>query len=261
MSIRTSLALVDSLAPVRAAVACGDRALCEAVVARHAREFRGGDEDEEFREWAEGMLLCDSPPDAEPGAWNYVIEVLAVHFGLGWDDDTDFNEGWKHNHVWADYRSVLESHIPEAADRLLARLEEGRPLRGRQIEHDGCLFSFLTPEEAAELHAAFAAVDADAVFVSESPAEGSASHQPTPPPAPLTESEATDLLQRILEGDGEAVGDELRILFAKHPMMGGAGPGGSHVTDAAELRDFHNPLVEFLKRAVDRGATLLLQAS
>jgi hypothetical protein len=168
MSTRTHFVSITSLDPIREAVASGDAALVEAVMTRYVNQLReGSDDDEEIdeddldeiREWVEGMILCPSPPEEEPGCWNYVIELLAEHFDLKPDGNLPFNEGWKHSRVWGRYRALVAGHVTREADRSLKHLEEGRPLRGSRIDYDGCVFGWLAPEEVKELARSLSQLD------------------------------------------------------------------------------------------------------
>src|SRR5262245_19366004 len=93
MSTRMHFVSITSIAPIRDAIASNDAELVEAVVSREeskVREYYDNDIDdddleeelESIREGAESMIMCDAPPTAEPGCWNYVIENLADHFNL-----------------------------------------------------------------------------------------------------------------------------------------------------------------------------------
>lgn len=174
MSTRTRLVSVASIEPIRDAVASGDKALVEAIIARHASDLReesgdeddledeAGEEDEEFREYVESMIACRKPPRAEPGCWNYVIEPLAAQLKLSPDDDLPFNEeDWKHYGVWEEYRDAVSGHVTAESARSLKHLEEGRPLRGSRIDHDGCAFAWLAPEEVKEMHRSLSGLDPD----------------------------------------------------------------------------------------------------
>lgn len=166
MSMRTSFVSMISIDLIRDAIGCGNQSIVEALIKRRndALRKRHGDdvdEDPEFRHFIESMLLCSPPPAAEPGCWNYVVTLLAEHLGLAPDNNLPFNEGFKHLYTWGPYREELAGQIPEETDRLLEYIEDGRPLKGKQIDHDGCSFAWLTPAETSELYAALSAVDAD----------------------------------------------------------------------------------------------------
>jgi hypothetical protein len=172
MSTRTYFLSITSIDPIRDAVASNDDSLVEAVMTRYQRQ-RGAEEDEdeeideddsdedleEFREYVESMILCPSPPRKEPGCWNYVIELLAEHFKLKPNHKLPFNEGWKHYHVWEMYRPLVTGHVTPQSRKSLKFMEDGRPLKGARIEHDGCAFGWLTLEEVKELHQSLSQVD------------------------------------------------------------------------------------------------------
>jgi hypothetical protein len=174
MSARTHFTSITTIEPIRDAVASGDDALVEALMDRHEQEFGDEDEDEnegegeeyeedeedeEFREYVESMIKCPKPPRAEPGCWNYVITLLATHLGLEPDDDLPINEDWKHYHIWRKYRSAVTGRVTPEAAQSLAYLDDGRPLRGSKIDHDGCTFGWLAPEEVKALHRSLSALD------------------------------------------------------------------------------------------------------
>lgn len=166
MSTRTYFFSITSIEPIRGAVGANDDSLLEAVMRHHADQLReryGDDEeveeDEEIRGYAESMIKCATPPEEEPGCWNYVIELLARHFRLAPDADLPFNEGWKHYHVWALYRAAVAGHVTPESERSLEYLESGRPLKGSRVDHDGSVFGWLTPQEVGELYRSLSQLD------------------------------------------------------------------------------------------------------
>jgi hypothetical protein len=168
MSTRTYFASISSIGPIRDAVASGDRSLVEAVMDQYVRKFRAdygeqapidGGALRDFRGYVESMILCPSPPKAEPGCWNYVIKLLARHFDLAPDDNLPFNEGWTHYDAWEAYRALVAGHITPKAEQSLGHLENGRPLKGSRIDHDGCVFAWLAPDEVVELSGALSRLD------------------------------------------------------------------------------------------------------
>lgn len=171
MSTRTHVVSITSLEPIRDAVASNDDALVDAVMKRYAadlqEEYDGEEPDEddleEFQEYVESMIKCPKPPKEEPGCWNYVIELLAAHFNLGLENDYSFNEGWKQYYVWEPYRRMLAGHITPDADTSLQHMENGRPLHGSRIDHDGCVFGWLAPNEVAALHDALSKIDSSLI--------------------------------------------------------------------------------------------------
>jgi len=158
------LSLTD-LQPVIDAVGSCDDSLLSAVLERYKQEltdYYDGDEPEadeleEFEEYAESMINCDPAPDAEPGAWNYVIQTLADHFDL--NPEPLPLDDWKHFYVWEDYRNLLDPLISADARQLLALLENGRALKGTSIDGDGCVFAWLSPLEVVTLHDALSPIE------------------------------------------------------------------------------------------------------
>ena len=168
MSTRMNFGSVSSIDPIRDAVASGDRELADAVIALYEKEMRdeSGDEDEdddEFRGWVEDMILCRTPPKAEPGCWTYVIVYLARQLELKLNERLAANDGWKQYHVWEPYRARVAAHITPLSKQSLKSLDEGRPLKGTRIDHDGCMFAWLTPDEVRELHQSLSPIAPDAV--------------------------------------------------------------------------------------------------
>jgi len=162
-----------SFQPIVDSIACNDDVLVEAVMKLHAKEvaeYNDGvepdmDDLEEFRDYVESMIKCPAPPVAEPGCWNYVIDVLAEHFGL--HPDRLPMDDWKHFYVWEDYRSIVDSKVSPAAVQLLAHLEDGRPFKGETIGADGCVFAWLTANEVVTLHDALSVLDVDEMDVND----------------------------------------------------------------------------------------------
>ena len=148
MSTRTYAVALQSIEPIRKAVGSKDRGLLDALV--------GGLEDDDFRSYAEGMIM-GTPPKQEPGCWNYLVVPLAEHFGLSphrlpLDD-------WKHYHVWEDYRSMADPLLSEPGKQLLGFLESGRAFVGSGIDQDPCTFAWLTAAEAKSLLEELTALD------------------------------------------------------------------------------------------------------
>lgn len=167
MSTRDYFLSITEVGPIRDAVASGNQALVEAVVSLRMKALReefGEDEDDpEFREYAESMIACKSPPKAEPGCWNYVVEHLAKHLRLEPNADLPFNEGWKHYYSWKPYRKLVKKHVTPQAMTSLRYLEDGRPLRGTSIDHDGCVFAWLSADEVRELNDSLSRLDATVI--------------------------------------------------------------------------------------------------
>lgn len=169
MSTRVHITAITSIEPIRDAVASGDDALVEAIMAQLESDVRGeesdedeqdDEEDEGYRGFVKSMIKCRKPPREEPGCWNYVIAALASHLNLALDDDLPINDDWKHYHVWEPYRAAVAGHVTPQAAQSLKHLEEGRPLRGSRIDHDGCVFGWLAPDEVKELHRSLSSLDA-----------------------------------------------------------------------------------------------------
>lgn len=170
MSTRTYFRAIRSIEPIREVVASGDDTLVNKLVVAYAAQF---DEDEredepdedddpvqEFRCQAESMITCASAPKEEPGCWNYVIDLLSEHFDLiPTEISLSFNEGWKHYHVWNPYRDIVAKHVSAQSNASLRHLQDGRPLRGKDIDHDGCIFAWLAADEVTELHTSLSHLD------------------------------------------------------------------------------------------------------
>lgn len=125
----------------------------DAVVA----EFEA--EDTDRRAYAKSMIFAAAPPAKEPGCWNYVVEPLARHLGL--DPKYLAIDDWKHYAAWESYRSAAETMLSPEATQLLGYIESGRPFRGAEVDHDGCLFAWLTNAECTALLAELEKIDAD----------------------------------------------------------------------------------------------------
>lgn len=150
MSSRTYMFAVQSLDPIKNAIGSKDRALLEALL-----EALG--DNEAFQSYANDMIMKSSP-QKEPGCWSYLVEPLAKHYQLALErlplDD------WKHYSVWEEYRSIADPVVSAEARRLLQLLESGRAFNARGIDHDGCMFAWLTATEVKTLHAELAAINA-----------------------------------------------------------------------------------------------------
>jgi hypothetical protein len=167
MSTRTHFYSITSIEPLRASVASQDRSIADAAREQYKAEQRkeygknGIDEEslEKFQGYVDSMVMCSSPPKKEPGCWNYVMQQLTRHYGLEPEDSYSFNEGWKHYQAWVWFRKLVGKQLSDASLLSLGYLENGRPLKGMSVEHDGCVFAWLTPEEVAELHQALSALE------------------------------------------------------------------------------------------------------
>ena len=103
MSTRTYALSVTSFDPIVQSIASNDPSLVQVVCDAH-------EDDPDFREFAESMVMVPTPPEIEPGCWNYVVEVLASHFDLS--PNRLAIEDWKHR-VWHEY---LETLAPVLSD-------------------------------------------------------------------------------------------------------------------------------------------------
>ena len=145
--------------------------LVNALIDRYSAQYDAdelGDEDiqediAERRSWAESMINCKSPPKKEPGCWHYFVEDLAQHLELDPNSELSVNEGWKHYHSWKPYRKLVKRHISRQSMKCLGHLESGRPLRGKKIDHDGCVFAWLSTPEVEELHESLSKLDSAVV--------------------------------------------------------------------------------------------------
>jgi hypothetical protein len=73
-----------------------------------------------------------------------------------------YNEfDWKHLCVFDDYTSHLMHLLDKRSMQLLQHLADGRPLRGQQLDGDGCLFAWLTSGEVKELATALSSIDGE----------------------------------------------------------------------------------------------------
>ena len=154
MSTRTYALSIKSLDPIRNAIASQDQAAFDAVVAEYDAD------DEDRREYAKSMILIDNPPAKEPGCWNYVVAPLAKHLGL--QPDYLAIDDWKHYGAWEDYTATAKSHISDESLSLLEHIKSGRPFRGSEIAHDGCLFGWLANAECKALLDSLRDLDAEA---------------------------------------------------------------------------------------------------
>ena len=165
MSTRINMTSIISLQPIIDAVGSNNESLLTAVLDQHRKElteyYDGEEPDEEeledFREYAENMIKCKPIPAKEPGAWNYVISALSECLEL--KPERLPLDDWKHFYVWEDYKSLVKPELSSDALHLLNFLEHGRPLRGQEIDHDGCVFAWLAPTEVISLHEALLKIE------------------------------------------------------------------------------------------------------
>ena len=153
MSTRTYALSLKSLSPIRDAIASQNAVFYDAVVA----DF--GADDTDRCNYAKSMIYAPTPPAKEPGCWNYVVAPLAKHLDL--DPNYLAIDDWKHYAAWEGYRSAAESMLSPDAIKLIGYIESGRPFRGTEIDHDGCLFAWLTNAECTSLLAELEKVDAE----------------------------------------------------------------------------------------------------
>lgn len=139
MSSRAQLYSITSMDPILDSVGCGDNKLLEAII---------GDATGDDVAWATSMLSA-SPPDNEPGAWNYVVHHLAEHLHL----EMNFLEldDWKHYGVWEEYIPRVRESISDPCREMLTMFKDGRPLKGSKVQHDGCCFAWLSADETRQL--------------------------------------------------------------------------------------------------------------
>lgn len=170
MSTRTSLTCIQSIQPIIDAVGSQDEPLLSSVLEHHQRElteYYEGDEPDpdeldDFREEAESLINCSSPPESEPGAWTYVIEILAEVLSL--KPERLPLDDWKQFYVWEEYRSMIGSQLNAEANQLIDYLESGRPLKGKSLACDGCLFAWLRPEEVTTLCESLGGIESTAAL-------------------------------------------------------------------------------------------------
>ena len=188
---------ISSIEPIQESIASRDSALAESLVSLYQtqqREYYDGEdpeeeEVEEFREYVDGMIMCESAPPREPGCWNYVIKLLAAHFNLS---PTELPlEDWKHNYVWDDYKSQIDGQLDPQSGSLIDYLNDGRPLKGNSIDHDGCVFAWLTCEETKHLRDTLSKID-------------------------LPESELTEFHEQLVDSLNESIETNAILILASH---------------------------------------------
>jgi hypothetical protein len=62
------------------------------------------------------------------------------------------NSDWKHAWVWDEYIDHESELAGKPAVKLLSYLANGRPLKGRSVDYDGCTFAWLIQAEMQLLH-------------------------------------------------------------------------------------------------------------
>jgi len=68
-------------------------------------------------------------------------------------------EDWKHYKVWNIYGIILADSISARSLKLLRYMEMGRPLAGKRVVDDGCVYGWLKPTETKSLKKSLSAVD------------------------------------------------------------------------------------------------------
>lgn len=142
---------LESLDPIKNAIGSQDEGLLAALATALG-------DDKEFQSYARAMIM-GSRTEHEPGCWNYMVEPLAEHLGLS--PVRLPLEGWKHYSVWKDYRSIAGAFVTPEAQQLLGYMESGRPFHGSKIDHDGCMFAWLNPDEAESLLGELSGINAE----------------------------------------------------------------------------------------------------
>ena len=166
MSMRHRFYSLTSIEAIRACVASGNKNAVEAIVQGYLQDSDLEIDDEpEYRHNAETMIMCDRAPRKEPGCWFHLVPYLALHLGLSPDDDLPINEGWKHSHVWPPYRKLLKRHITRTSRQYLAYLDDGRPLQGKGIQYDGCVFSWLIRNEVQALYESLSQLEPSVITI------------------------------------------------------------------------------------------------
>ena len=152
MSSRTYMLAVESIEPIRQAIGSADQAILDGIAANLDREKP------HHLEYAQSMIMS-ARPKKEPGCWNYLVKPLAQHLGLAVEQLP--MDDWKHYAVWEEYRKIVDPQVSAEALDLLKMLAGGRPFQGTTINHDGCVFAWLSTAEAAQLLDALAPVEID----------------------------------------------------------------------------------------------------
>lgn len=174
MSMRDHAFAIPSIETLRSLIASKDSALVEQLTAHQTEElkeeFGDGELDEDdqedfdemlddFKDDVASMIMCDTPPDVEPGVWNYLFQkIISLRIPEA-IDDLPINEGYKHFYVWEPYLEDLAGSLSPESITLLKHLDESRPLRGTSIDPDGTQFSWLTSAEVERLHNEIAVAD------------------------------------------------------------------------------------------------------
>lgn len=160
MSTRDFMIAVKSVQAIRDVVASGDEAVFKLMLKATTKHLKEEYEDEELDEQLlnaekdlRQMVLTEPPLAREPGCWIYFIERLveSKRWAVKVDLD-DFDQGYKHYYAWEPYQKLVQERLTASALQSLDHLRQGRPLRGQKVDHDSCLFAWLTHPEIAGLH-------------------------------------------------------------------------------------------------------------
>lgn len=179
MSTRDSLIAIRSIQQIQQVVGSKDQSLFDLIQQATEDDLKrdfgapdqleGGDL-EVFEEQLETantelnrMIMDAKPPAAEPGYWIFIIQRLIKLKDLAVPLNFTFNKGYKHWYAWEPYREAIVDRLTKPALEALQHLEKGRPLRGKKIDHDGCLFAWLTQPEIADLYDSLAKISASNV--------------------------------------------------------------------------------------------------
>ncbi|MFO0942966.1 MAG: hypothetical protein U0930_19690 [Pirellulales bacterium] len=164
MSIRTWFSAVSSIEKIRDIVGCKDAKLERALLKELNKDLMDDDGNvnlEEMDDW--GRDEQESGEDSirslikgakiELGSWLYLLEPIAVKRRLFLKLKLPFdNGGWRHTRVWMDYIEHVNQVVSKRSIKLLQHLDYGRPLKGKRLDCDGPIFSWLTNAEIQLLH-------------------------------------------------------------------------------------------------------------
>jgi hypothetical protein len=165
MSTRTFVVPISSVEPLRAVIGSKDAKLEKALIDdinKHAKKAYGTIDPEEMDDWDRDeyeeslesiQKLFARKAAVEPGSWVYALCNIAERLKLVVKLKHPFvNHDWKHAWVWDEYIEHVEELAGKQAIKLLRFLANGRPLKGRSVDYDGCTFAWLTQAEMQLLH-------------------------------------------------------------------------------------------------------------
>ena len=163
MGTITKIYAISSIEPIQDAVASSNDDLIDALMKQFLKDCDEPPEEDEFLKEELGYLIdeinsmirCESPPDMESGGWWQPILLLADYYNLRLDNGEELlpiNQGYKHCHVWEQYRDILSGRVSQETDEILLYIQEGRPLVGWEIDREEGIFGWLTPEEVTKLY-------------------------------------------------------------------------------------------------------------